>query len=349
MAEHWKRTRGEEVRVRESSLRVTVKAIFEKMGVLNEDAAQAADVLVTADLWGWTDHGVSTLPIFVKGCQDGSINVRPNLRPLREFDSTATFDCDRGLGIVQASQAMRLAIGKAKRTGVGVVVMKNSQLLGACGYYAALPTNERMIGVCATIGGMLVPASDGESFHESSSSAVGAPVRNQAPFLFDTSASSFPMRSVAPRQGPVPESIAQGQMERAEQGDVPSLDFVTNGVSGAFIGHGSFAAMETLGALLSGAFPVVLIPSAGASHYLAAYSIQAFVDPTTYDENMDHLLRMSPGEDSVLGPEGAEYPGLLENEEQRQRRVRGIPLQRKVADLINKICGDLSVSPMEQL
>ena len=106
--------------------------------------------------------------------------------------------------------------------------------------------------------------------------------------------------------------------------------------------------METLGSLLPGAFPVVLGPSAGAGHHLAACSIQAFVDPTTYDENLDHLLRMSPSTDSVLGPEG-EYPGLRENEEQRRRRVRGIPLQPKAADLIDKICRDMSVSPMEQL
>ena len=107
--------------------------------------------------------------------------------------------------------------------------------------------------------------------------------------------------------------------------------------------------MEMLGALLSGAFPVVLGPSAGASHYLAAYSVQAFVDPTTYDENLDHLLQTSPGTDPVLGPERAEYPGLRENEEQRQRGVRGIPLQRKFADLIDNIFGDLSASPMEKL
>jgi LDH2 family malate/lactate/ureidoglycolate dehydrogenase len=48
-------------------------------------------------------------------------------------------------------------------------------------------------------------------------------------------------------------------------------------------------------------------------------------------------------------PEGAEYPGLRENEEQRQRRLRGIPLQRKVAELIDNIFGDLSVSPMGKL
>ena len=65
----------DEVRVPEWSLRRTVTAVFEKMGVTPEDAAVGADVLVTADLRGVETHGVSNmLRAYVAQYGDGSLN-----------------------------------------------------------------------------------------------------------------------------------------------------------------------------------------------------------------------------------------------------------------------------------
>ncbi|MBI3327412.1 MAG: hypothetical protein HYZ81_12020, partial [Nitrospinae bacterium] len=50
--ERFKVPHADEIRVPEQSLRRTVTAIFEKMGLSPEDAAEGADVLVTTDLRG---------------------------------------------------------------------------------------------------------------------------------------------------------------------------------------------------------------------------------------------------------------------------------------------------------
>ena len=52
MLERFKVPPEDEVRVPHESLRDTVTAIFEKMGVESADAALGADVLVTTDLRG---------------------------------------------------------------------------------------------------------------------------------------------------------------------------------------------------------------------------------------------------------------------------------------------------------
>ena len=61
MLERFKVPKADAVRVPESSLRETVAAIFEKMGVTAGDSAIGADVLVTADLRGVETHGVSNM------------------------------------------------------------------------------------------------------------------------------------------------------------------------------------------------------------------------------------------------------------------------------------------------
>ena len=79
MLERFKVPHEDEVRVPESSLRETVAAIFEKMGVTPEDAAEAADVLTSTDLRGVETHGVSnTLRGYVQGYNQGRINPQPD-------------------------------------------------------------------------------------------------------------------------------------------------------------------------------------------------------------------------------------------------------------------------------
>ena len=53
-----------EVRVPQDDMRATVEDIFLKMGVPSEDATQAADVLVYADVRGIESHGVSNMMRF---------------------------------------------------------------------------------------------------------------------------------------------------------------------------------------------------------------------------------------------------------------------------------------------
>ena len=59
MLDRFKVPREDQIRISQDSLRASVTAIFKKMGLESEDAANGADVLVTADLRGIETHGVS--------------------------------------------------------------------------------------------------------------------------------------------------------------------------------------------------------------------------------------------------------------------------------------------------
>ena len=158
MLERFKVAEGDEVRVSEESLRVTTTAVFEKMGVSAEDAAEGANTLVMSDLRGVETHGVSNmLRSYVQQYNDGALNPRPNWRILRESPGTATIDADNGLVVILGPAAMRMAIDKARDVGVGVVVMHNSGHSGAIGHHALLAAEADMVGMVMT-GGWQTPS-----------------------------------------------------------------------------------------------------------------------------------------------------------------------------------------------
>ena len=85
MLERFKVPVEDQVRVTAESLRLTVTHFFEKMGETPEDAATAADTLVTSDLRGVESHGVSNMVAkYMEYYQDGSIKARAEWRVVRE-------------------------------------------------------------------------------------------------------------------------------------------------------------------------------------------------------------------------------------------------------------------------
>ena len=139
------------VRVSETALHATVTALFEKLGVPQADARQAASVLVSADLRGVDTHGVSNmLRSYITDYTKGSINAQPNWKITRESAATANVDSDRGLGIIVVPRAMDIAIEKAKNVGVGMVTVSNGRHLGMASYHAMMALEHDMIGTCMT-------------------------------------------------------------------------------------------------------------------------------------------------------------------------------------------------------
>src|SRR4029453_14375666 len=87
----------DQVLVSEAALRRTVTEVFIACGVPAEDAADGADVLVSADLRGVETHGVSNmLRSYVAMFKSGEINPTPDVKVLREAPGIANLDGDRG-------------------------------------------------------------------------------------------------------------------------------------------------------------------------------------------------------------------------------------------------------------
>ena len=365
MLERFKVPRKDEVRVPEQSLRHTVSAIFEKMGLTTEDAAEGADVLTMTDLRGVETHGVSNmLRAYVQQYNQGTLNPRPNWRVVRQSPGTATIDGDRGLGIVLGRRSMKMAMEKARSVGIGVVTMYNSGHLGAVGHFAMLAAEEDMVGVCMTAGGIgILPTFGAEGRLGADPISLAAPARNEPPVLFDvaTSAVAGNKLRLADRVGAtlLPGWIADKDgvpiMEETpvpERGQYAQLPLGGTREQGSHKGYGFALMTEILGALLSGSVPSMLDSTPSESmfkHYFAAYSIPAFTELDTFKDNMDRMIqtlrntRPAPGHERVL------YPGLPEYEEVLERRANGIPLHKEVAQWFDDIASELAVPRLQRM
>lgn len=357
MLDRFKVPPTDQVRVSEAALRRTVAAIFEQMKLTPEDAALGADVLVTTDLRGVESHGVSNmLRSYVRSFQSGAMNPRPQWRIVREFPSAATIDGDGGLGIILAPKAMQIAIEKARTSGVGVVTMYNGRHLGAAGYHAMLAAQADMVGMCMTATQpSVVPTFGAEARFGTNPIAIAAPAKTQPPFLFDAATSAIAANKVqlAARVGsnllpgwvtdkegnPIMTETPPG----AVRGEILLLPLGATRELGSHKGYGLALMVETLATLMSGTLPFGLDRDTGYKHFFAAYNIAAFTDVDVFKANMDETLTWFRETRPVPGQERVLYPGLLEYEEEVERRAHGIPLHREVMQWFEAITRELGL------
>ena len=362
MLERFKVPSEDEVRVPEDSLRQTVTAIFEKMGVTPEDAALGADVLTATDLRGVETHGVSNmLRRYVQQYNQGALNPRPAWRIVREAPATATIDADRGLAIILGPKAMAIAIEKARQVGIGMVTMRNAGHSGAIGHHAMLAAKEDMVGMCMTAYGVLVaPTFGGEGRLGTNPIAIAAPARHQPPLLFDaaTSAIAGNKLGLAARVGAnlLPGWVAEidgtpimEETPMRERSQFIQLPLGGTREQGSHKGYGFAIMSEILATMLSGALPNMLEPGSGARHYFAAYNVASFTDVDAFKDNMDQMLQTLRDTKPVPGQERVLYPGLAENEEEQDRRANGIPLHKEVVQWFDDITNELSVPRLKTI
>jgi len=360
--ERFKVPAKDQVMVSEAALRRTVTQIFEKLGLTPEDAAEGADVLTMTDLRGVETHGVSNmLRAYVRDYKAGKLDPRPGWRIARESPGTAVIDAERRLGITVGPKAMRLAIEKARRVGVGVVTVFNSGHFGAIGHYAVQAAEQGMVGVCFTGAGLsVVPTYAAKPLLGTNPIALAAPARHEAPMLFDAATSAIAGNKIrlAIRVGSplLPGWVTDNEgipiMEEKPVFDRDEYHQAPLGGTreqGSHKGYGLALMAEVLSTVLSGALPTMLAAGSGSKNHFAAYNIEAFTDPELFKDTMDGMLKTlrtatpAPGQERVL------YPGLSEAEEIQHRRAHGIPLHKVVIQWFSVCTGEMGLEPLETL
>ena len=334
-------------------MHATVVDVFLKMGMPADDAEQAAEVLVYADIRGIETHGVSNmLRSYVKQFGNGAINPTPEPRIIREMPAAATLDCDGGHGLVVGPMAMNMAIERAKIYGIGTITANNGRHFGAAAYHAAMALEHGMIGIAMTTGGMrVVPVDGAKPMFGLNPIAIAIPTRNEAPFIFDASMSSVAGNKIAlaKRLG-VP--VAAGWItepdgspileERAVPDDYFMLPTGGSRENGAHKGASLGMWVEIMCGLLgaTGAGPN---RKGGSSHHFIAYNVEAFTDLDSFKDDMDAYMKEIRECPPIPGADRVVYAGLPEHEEEIERREHGIPYHPEVIDWFRGITDELKI------
>ena len=127
--------------------------VFKAAGVPENEARIVSNHMVKANLVGHDSHGVMYLPRYTKMVEDGLIVAGAPFEVVRETPTTAVINGNWGFGHVVLEKAMRLAIKKAKTSGIAAVTTRYHGHIGRLGGYPEIAAEEDMIVTLVADGG----------------------------------------------------------------------------------------------------------------------------------------------------------------------------------------------------
>jgi len=160
---------------------------FVKFGFNKDEARIITDVLLLSDLYGIESHGMQRLVRYHKGIEKGLIKIDAKPEIVHETPVSAVIDAHDSMGQLVSHQAMSLAIEKAKKTGMAIVSVRNSNHFGIAGYYAKMACDQGLMGMAMTNSeAIMVPTFARMAMIGSNPIAVSLPA-DPYPFFFDAS------------------------------------------------------------------------------------------------------------------------------------------------------------------
>lgn len=348
------------IRVPEMTLREFAVAAFVAVGVSDEDAADAANTLIEADLRGIDSHGMARLDRFyLTPLESALVNARPEWIVRAESASTATIDADGGPGLSVGVRAMNLAIEKAREAGSGWVTVANSRHFGAAGVYATQALAQDMIGISMTnTGPIVLPAGGAEARLGSNPIAVAAPTADGTPFIFDAATSVV-------SAGKFDTYHRQGKLAPEGWGLTDDLQPIRNPARGpggrrilplgsdlehsSYKGYGLAMIVDILCGVLSGMGPGLAIAGAGvaggyqSAHFFGAMRIDAFTDADGFKRSMSDYMAALRATPPLPDVEGVLVPGDIEAETIEDRKQNGIPLYMDSVESLRNVAQRLNL------
>tara|TARA_B100000686_G_scaffold263718_1_gene277538 strand:+ start:821 stop:1834 length:1014 start_codon:yes stop_codon:yes gene_type:complete len=167
-----------------------VKNIFKNFKLKEAHAKISAEYLVKAELLGAPSHGLARLKMYCKRINKKIINPNPRIKIKKISQSISHIDANNAIGFVGADLGIKTAIKNAKKTGIGLVAVKNSGHYGLSIFYAEQAVKKNLLVLCFTNAPpAIAPYGAKKSLFGTNPICFGTPTGNKVPFILDTSVS----------------------------------------------------------------------------------------------------------------------------------------------------------------
>ena len=330
--------------------------VFKGVGVPEAEARICADVLITADKRGIDSHGVGRLKtIYYDRIVKGTQEPVTDFEVVRDRKATAVVDGHNGMGMVVGRRCMQMAIDKARKHGLGMVVARNSTHYGFAAYYPLMAVEAGMIGLTGTNARPSIAPTHGVDNMLGTNPLVFAmPTDEEFPFTNDYATSVVQRGKIEQwaREGrSCPEGLVIDREGRSSTDPVQILDDLIKGraalapigglteETGGYKGYGFATVVEILSAALSQAaflkqlggkdeqgkdIPIPL------GHFFLAIDIECFTDLAAFRKTTGDILRALRGSTKAPGRERIYTCGEKEYLAWQERRDKGAPVDAGV-------------------
>ena len=344
--------------------------VFKGVGVPEEEAAICAEVLITSDKRGIDSHGVGRLkPIYYDRIKQGIQYPITKFEVVSEGPTTAVIDGHDGMGQVIAKKSMALAIEKAKKYGMGMVVARNSTHFGIAGYYAMMAAEAGMIGMTGTNARpSIAPTFGVENMLGTNPLTFAMPTDEEFPFVLDCATSitqrgkievydrlgkELPPGWVISQDGQ-PETDAHQVLADLVKGSaaLTPLGGIGEDLAG-YKGYGYATVVEILSAALqSGAFLKGLLgldtngkpQPYHLGHFFLAIQISQFTELENFKKTTGEILRALRASKKAPGQSRIYTAGEKEYLAWQERKVKGIPINVALQNDIRQLIKELKLT-----
>tara|TARA_B100002052_G_scaffold290875_1_gene310073 strand:+ start:151 stop:1161 length:1011 start_codon:yes stop_codon:yes gene_type:complete len=238
-----------------NKLNKLITKIFINHKLSKKHASICAKALVNAELVGAPSHGLSRLKMYCDRINAKVINPKPKIKIKKISQSITHVDANNSIGFVAASIGITKAIENAKKTGIGLVAIKNSGHYGLSGYYVEQAVKKNLIAFAFTNAPpAIAPHGALKSLFGTNPICFGTPTASKIPFILDTSVSMINRGKirVSARTGEkIPEGVALDKFGKPTTDAKKALSGVQLPIAG-FRGSGLAWMVDILSGVFTG-------------------------------------------------------------------------------------------------
>jgi len=343
------------LRVPAQKLEEFIARAFQVVGISAQEAKSIAELMVRADVQGSEGHGIFRLPQYVRRIKGGAVNVRPNIRIVREAAGMALVDGDNGMGHLVMRFATEKAIEKARTAGVAWVGVKWSNHAGPASLYACMPLEHNMAGLYLAVGNANhLPAWGGlDMLLSTNPIAVAVPAGTEPPIVLDmatTVAAYGKVKTKAQRGEMMPEGWMMGRdgrpltdPRRAGEGFLLPI--------GGYKGYGLALIFGLLAGTLNGAamgkdvvdFNADDTTPTNTGHVIVAINVETFQPVAEFKRSVDVLVRDIRKSERLPGVDRIRLPGEGSQAARADRAKNGVPLPAPLLASLNQLATELKI------
>lgn len=307
-------------------LKERIHVIYKRVGLSDEDADIMTEVLATTEIRGVFSHGFLRTRNYVKALLGGGMKKDADLTVLFDSPSWAMVDGNEALGIPTAYKATKIAIAKAKETGIGIVNVRGSHHCGAVGYYSAMCADEGLFGMCMSNGNpMVAPTGARSTGIGNNPFSYAAPAGKYGKVLYDvafSAVSDMKILDLRDKGLPMPADWAirkEDGQPTTDPNDYCKGKAVLTPIAG-HKGYGLALMVEIMGAVMSGANILknvnawTMTPEVpgNTGHFIMALDISKLQDMDAYNATMEKMIEELKGATPIDPARPVLYPGELE-------------------------------------
>jgi len=351
------------------NIRQFCEALFRAYGFSEKESKIISDVLIRADLYGIESHGVHRLVRYNEEITSGQVDVKAKTQIVHETGVSACIDANKAMGQLASTEAMNLAIKKAKNSGCGMVTVKNSNHYGIASYYSEMAAAEDLLGICMTnTEAICVPTFGAEAMTGTNALALAMPA-DPVTFSYDASTTVVPRGKleVYRKNGePLPENWALDANGNPSTNAAEVIDNIIAKAGGGIAplgglgmlhgghkGYGLSVIVDLFSAVISGGLTSNYVnrqPGVnGICHFFMAVDYGVFGDKAAIKASMSKFLQEIRGSKKAEGHDRIYTHGEREAEIMAERINAQIPVSVKTLEEMEKIAKGFKLAELSLL